>query len=102
MGFIYLFTNNPQGGEKIDRLDGAHAPELTNKVQRLGSGGGGAAGVGADAKDDLNERLKKLISAAPCMLFMKGSPQEPRCGKHVFTHARINQHKRMHVTVRGR
>ncbi|XP_051770882.1 glutaredoxin 3 [Ctenopharyngodon idella] len=69
-----------KGGEKIDRLDGAHAPELTNKVQRLGSSGGGAVGVGDVPKEDLNERLKRLINAAPCMLFMKGSPQEPRCG----------------------
>uniref|UniRef100_A0A9J8BNC5 Glutaredoxin 3 n=1 Tax=Cyprinus carpio carpio TaxID=630221 RepID=A0A9J8BNC5_CYPCA len=61
-------------------LDGAHAPELTNKVQRLGSGGGGAARAGDVRKEDLNERLKRLINAAPCMLFMKGSPQEPRCG----------------------
>lgn len=81
-----MFTVNPQGGEKIDRLDGAHAPELTNKLQRLGSSGGGAAGVGDVPKEDLNERLKKLISAAPCMLFMKGSPQEPRCGKHTRIH----------------
>lgn len=28
----------------------------------------------------LNERLKKLINQAPVILFMKGSPQEPRCG----------------------
>nr|XP_055032624.1 glutaredoxin 3 [Misgurnus anguillicaudatus] len=69
-----------KGSEKIDRLDGAHAPELTNKVQRLGSGGGGAAGVGDVPKEDLNERLKKLINAAPCMVFIKGTPQEPRCG----------------------
>uniref|UniRef100_A0A671SZT9 Thioredoxin domain-containing protein n=1 Tax=Sinocyclocheilus anshuiensis TaxID=1608454 RepID=A0A671SZT9_9TELE len=69
-----------KGGEKIDRSDGAHAPELTNKVQRLGSGGGGAARAGDVPKEDLNERLKRLINAAPCMLFMKGSPQEPRCG----------------------
>ncbi|XP_076855549.1 glutaredoxin 3 [Brachyhypopomus gauderio] len=69
-----------KGGEKIDRLDGAHAPELTNKVQRLASSGGGPAAVGDVPKEELNERLKKLINAAPCMLFMKGSPQEPRCG----------------------
>ncbi|XP_053368119.1 glutaredoxin 3 [Clarias gariepinus] len=69
-----------KGGEKIDRLDGAHAPELTNKVQRLASSGGGPAGHGDAPKEELNERLKKLINAAPCMLFMKGTPQEPRCG----------------------
>lgn len=67
-----------KGGQKVDRLDGAHAPELTKKVQGLAvSAGSGGADGGAT---DLNQRLKKLINAAPCMLFMKGSPQEPRCG----------------------
>lgn len=68
-----------KGAEKVDRLDGAHAPELTKKVQRLAVAGspGGAAESGGS---DLNQRLKKLINAAPCMLFMKGSAQEPRCG----------------------
>lgn len=68
-----------KGGEKVDRLDGAHAPELTKKVQHLAVNeppAGAAEGGGAD----LNQRLKKLVNAAPCMLFMKGSPQEPRCG----------------------
>lgn len=69
-----------RAGERVDRLDGAHAPELTKKVQQLAaaarSPGGAAEGGGAD----LSQRLKKLINAAPCMLFMKGAPQEPRCG----------------------
>ncbi|KAM3872905.1 glutaredoxin 3 [Diretmus argenteus] len=74
-----------KAGEKVDRLDGAHAPELTAKVQRLavaGGQGGGGSGAKSDSSptQDLNQRLKKLINAAPCMLFMKGSPQEPRCG----------------------
>ncbi|XP_030225693.1 glutaredoxin 3 isoform X1 [Gadus morhua] len=68
-----------KGGEKVDRLDGAHAPELSKKVQRLAVSGGPATGEVAPRRD-LNERLKELTSAAPCMLFMKGSPQEPRCG----------------------
>lgn len=68
-----------KGGEKVDRLDGAHAPELTKKVQRLAVTG--SAGEAAESSAaDLNQRLKKLINAAPCMLFMKGSSQEPRCG----------------------
>jgi len=29
---------------------------------------------------DLNKRLQSLISSAPVMLFMKGSPDAPRCG----------------------
>ncbi|XP_012686522.1 glutaredoxin 3 [Clupea harengus] len=69
-----------KSGEMIDRLDGAHAPELSKKVQKLATNTARPVGTGDSPKEDLNERLKKLINAAPCMLFMKGSPQEPRCG----------------------
>ncbi|KAL4640179.1 glutaredoxin-3 [Arapaima gigas] len=67
-------------GEKVDRLDGAHAPELTKKVQRLASSGAIPSGAKEHPQEDLNERLKRLINSASCMVFMKGSPQEPRCG----------------------
>ena len=30
---------------------------------------------------DLNIRLKQLISLAPCMIFMKGDPKQPKCGR---------------------
>jgi len=30
--------------------------------------------------EDLNTRLQSLVSAAPCMLFMKGTPSAPQCG----------------------
>ncbi|XP_062927867.1 glutaredoxin 3 [Mobula hypostoma] len=63
----FLFFKNCQ---KIDQLGGAHAPALTKKVQQHSE----------TAKQDLNDQLRKLINSAPCMLFMKGSPQEPRCG----------------------
>ncbi|XP_053288320.1 glutaredoxin 3 [Pleuronectes platessa] len=68
-----------KAGERVDSLDGAHAPELTKKVQRLAVSGSQAGAV-ESGPADLNQRLKKLINAAPCMLFMKGSSQEPRCG----------------------
>ncbi|KAM9549464.1 glutaredoxin-3 [Guaruba guarouba] len=73
----FLFFKNSQ---KVDRLDGAHAPELTKRVQRHASSSSLSAGSNDSVKEDLNVRLKKLINAAPCMLFMKGSPKEPRCG----------------------
>uniref|UniRef100_A0A8C9JEL3 Glutaredoxin 3 n=1 Tax=Panthera tigris altaica TaxID=74533 RepID=A0A8C9JEL3_PANTA len=73
----FLFFKNSQ---KIDRLDGAHAPELTKKVQRHASSGSFPPSGNEHPKEDLNLRLKKLTHAAPCMLFMKGTPQEPRCG----------------------
>ncbi|KAM9310574.1 glutaredoxin 3 [Pholidichthys leucotaenia] len=67
-----------KGGEKVDRLDGAHAPLLTKMVEKLASCEFQAEEEGGGS--DLNQRLKKLINAAPCMLFMKGSALEPRCG----------------------
>ncbi|XP_044515122.1 glutaredoxin-3 [Gracilinanus agilis] len=73
----FLFFQNAQ---KVDRLDGAHAPELTRKVERHASSSALPRGSTDHTKEDLNLRLKKLTNAAPCMLFMKGSPQEPRCG----------------------
>ncbi|NXB72924.1 GLRX3 protein, partial [Donacobius atricapilla] len=63
-----------KGSQNVDRLDGAHAPQLAQKVQRLSAGPAGAA------PDLLHARLQELVSAAPCMLFMKGTPKEPRCG----------------------
>ncbi|NXA50996.1 GLRX3 protein, partial [Nothocercus julius] len=73
----FLFFKNSQ---KVDRLDGAHAPELTKKVQRHASRSSISTSSNDVAKEDIAVRLKKLINAAPCMLFMKGSPKEPRCG----------------------
>ncbi|XP_068616490.1 glutaredoxin 3 [Brachionichthys hirsutus] len=69
-----------KGGQKVDRLDGARAPELDKMVQRLEVTGSPGGSTESTKTTDLNQRLKKLINAAPCMLFMKGSSQEPRCG----------------------
>lgn len=33
-----------------------------------------------ESEEELNARLTKLVSAAPVMLFMKGSPSAPQCG----------------------
>jgi len=33
-----------------------------------------------EKKEDLNTRLKKLVESSPVMLFMKGTPDAPRCG----------------------
>ncbi|XP_010219226.1 PREDICTED: glutaredoxin-3-like [Tinamus guttatus] len=85
----FLFFKNSQ---KVDRLDGAHAPELTKKVQRHASSTSVSPASNDVAKEDLAVRLKKLINAAPCMLFMKGSPKEPRCGKNFLKFL-------VHVTV---
>nr|KAG5698801.1 hypothetical protein BaRGS_032220 [Batillaria attramentaria] len=56
-----------RGDKAVDRVDGAKAAELTQKVGKYVSA-------------DLNTRLKRLINSAPVMLFMKGDPEQPRCG----------------------
>lgn len=74
--FIFL-----KSGKQIDRLDGANAAELTMKVTKHSFSTVGDLNLNKpSSKQDLNERLKKLINSAPVMLFMKGSPETPKCG----------------------
>mmetsp|Transcript_41542 Transcript_41542/g.68365 ORF Transcript_41542/g.68365 Transcript_41542/m.68365 type:complete len:349 (-) Transcript_41542:11-1057(-) len=51
-----------------------------------------------ESVDDLNKRIAKLISAAPIMLFMKGTPDEPKCK---FSRETIEVLKKEHVTRFG-
>ena len=90
----------------VDQVEGADAASLTQKVSkhfgagasvrgsiappassRMASNGtastsaatNGTAGKNTSHKA-LETRLDKLVHSAPVMLFMKGSPAEPRCG----------------------
>mmetsp|Transcript_16805 Transcript_16805/g.22579 ORF Transcript_16805/g.22579 Transcript_16805/m.22579 type:complete len:454 (-) Transcript_16805:198-1559(-) len=77
--FMFLKT----GGEIVDKLEGANAPALAERIESFAtivSVPGATATKDEESEPDLNTRLVKLISAAPTMLFMKGSPSEPRCG----------------------
>ncbi|XP_015775271.1 PREDICTED: glutaredoxin-3-like [Acropora digitifera] len=71
-----LFKNQ----KVVDRLDGANAPSLTKKVQHHANVVTPAVTLEQEIKQDINTRLKNIINGAPCVLFMKGSPQEPLCG----------------------
>ena len=56
-------------------------PEATANGEGVGVGAGTDADADADAEEEpLNERLQKLVNAAPVMLFMKGTPAVPQCG----------------------
>lgn len=63
-----------------DRVDGANAPALTEKIKHHLNNRDAPLLDVAKTKESLEERLKKLINQAPCMLFMKGNPTNPRCG----------------------
>ncbi|KAL3863210.1 hypothetical protein ACJMK2_004976 [Sinanodonta woodiana] len=74
----FIFIKNQK---EVDRLDGANAGELTKKLKVFALASSVTTSEPApQPKEDLNTRLKKLIEAAPVMLFMKGTPAEPRCG----------------------
>lgn len=74
-----------KGGKVVDTVNGAHVPELTKKTDLHSQSLApppppSSAKPPSKAKEDLDTRLKKLINANDCMLFMKGTSQEPRCG----------------------
>ncbi|XP_065071704.1 glutaredoxin-3-like [Rhopilema esculentum] len=76
---VFVLIKNQK---EVGRVEGANAPSLTKAIQHHATSF--VAPVVNErietAPEDLNTRLKNLISSAPCMLFMKGSPTEPRCG----------------------
>ncbi|EDQ87187.1 uncharacterized protein MONBRDRAFT_38141 [Monosiga brevicollis MX1] len=68
----------------VDRVNGANAPELSAKVQKHQAVVAQVPKLAEVAVEDpklsLNDKLHKLINAAPMMLFMKGTADEPQCG----------------------
>jgi hypothetical protein len=92
-----IFLNNfwPQGHTLLDRIAGADAPALTQAITKHASGtvrtyapkshttaappapqNGGAA----ETPEELDARLRRLMNQSRVVLFMKGNPEEPRCG----------------------
>lgn len=76
----FIFLKNK---EVVDHLEGANVPELTKKIKfqlsKLYFPSTDSTNKG-QTQEDLNSRLSRLINSAPCMLFMKGSTEQPRCG----------------------
>lgn len=48
---------------------------------------------GAAAEAAFTESLRALVNSAPVLLFMKGSPQEPKCGFSKKTVALLRDHQ---------
>lgn len=64
----------------IGRVDGVNASALTEKIKHHLNNKDAPLFDTAKTKESLEDRLKKLVNQAPCMLFMKGNPANPRCG----------------------
>lgn len=98
-----------QGKSVLEKLEGANVAELAKRVDVLskslakkanaaeanGSTSATATVSNASGAKTIDEaleyRLKKLINASPVMLFMKGSPSEPKCGFSRQTVALLNE-----------
>ncbi|CAG8466498.1 7187_t:CDS:2 [Acaulospora morrowiae] len=66
-----------------DRVDGANASELTSIVEKHAKTTSlkpTPAQPREAPKADLNTRLKELINSDSVMVFIKGTPSQPRCG----------------------
>jgi len=76
--FIFLKDQNT-----FDKVEGANAPELANKIEKYNSEIKPSLEKKTDdleSKKLLRDRLEKLINFAPVMLFMKGTATAPQCG----------------------
>jgi len=75
-------------GKRVDAVEGADAAAVTNKTRQYFptattanvATAVTAAPVKATSGEALRARLKSLIESQPVVLFMKGHPDEPKCG----------------------
>jgi len=72
----------------IARIDGANPTEVKEQVLKYLSSENSLS-----KPQNLDERLKKLINQAPCVLFMKGNRSAPRCGFSKSMIALLESHK---------
>ncbi|KAL3083212.1 hypothetical protein niasHS_011014 [Heterodera schachtii] len=73
-----------KGGKVAGRVEGFQPAELKDWAAKCSldsfSAGESDAPSGAAICEDLNSRLKRLINTARLTLFMKGTPEGPKCG----------------------
>ena len=60
----------------------AYSPQsrTDNEPQKPPAQVAGIADEKAESEDELNTRLRRLMNQDNVVLFMKGSPEQPRCG----------------------
>lgn len=80
-------SSNPNGAVKNlssyapKSDDPKTAPEMTGKTfQQESSSTSTSTSDNSSTKEELHTRLQALVSAAPVMLFIKGTPSVPQCG----------------------
>lgn len=76
---MIMFRN----GNEIDRVVGADTSAITQKLRKI-----------LESDRSIEQRLKSLINQQPIMVFIKGTPEQPRCG---FTRTLLLILKQMNV-----
>lgn len=65
------------GQTEVGRIDHVNPPELVKLALKLSNA---AAQAPVDPAVEMKKKLDGIVNRAPVMLFMKGSPDQPRCG----------------------
>ncbi|PWZ20719.1 Monothiol glutaredoxin-S11 [Zea mays] len=61
----------------------AAGPAVLENIQKMAQQNGSSAAESTNSgstQDALNKRLEQLVNSHPVFLFMKGTPEQPRCG----------------------
>ncbi|CAD6205486.1 unnamed protein product [Miscanthus lutarioriparius] len=61
----------------------AAGPAVLEKIQKIAQQNGSSAAESTNSgstEDALNKQLEQLVNSHPVFLFMKGTPEQPRCG----------------------
>lgn len=76
-----------RAGEILDRVEGAKAADMSKMVRNLvaqkvtvPSQQASTETTKQIVEEPIEHKLKRLINASACMLFMKGDPTTPKCG----------------------
>lgn len=69
-----------KGSAVVDSLVGADAAKLVSIVEQAVKDLKESGSAGASGGQSVEDRCRQLISHAPVMLFMKGTPDAPQCG----------------------
>ncbi|KAL9642970.1 hypothetical protein ABK040_010662 [Willaertia magna] len=75
--FVFLPALNNKNALNFSVLEGANPPELARRTKLLSETTSNSPAGGAT---DLNSRLKNLINQDKVMIFIKGTPDIPKCG----------------------
>ena len=80
--FIFI-----RSGQVLGKVEGANPPELMKRISLLSAASSTSSGnnnktvelTEEQKKEKLNKRIGRLIASAPLMVFMKGTPDAPKC-----------------------